>query len=101
MSGISNKEHIRNEVIRQQVKVVSIPDKMREQWLRWYGHVERREADYVGRRVQRLEVKGKCPRGKPKRRWLENEDMQKYGIDKSMAQDRKIWWERCGKANPI
>ena len=48
MSGISKKEHIRNEVIRQQMKVVAIAEKMREQRLRWYGHVQRREASYVG-----------------------------------------------------
>ena len=48
-------------------------------------------------------MKGNHLRGKPKRRWLDviKEDMQKCGVDKSMAQDRKIWRERCGKADPI
>ena len=58
MAGISKKEHIRNEDVRARTKVIAITEKMREQRLKWYGHVEKRDADYVGRRVQDMEVAG-------------------------------------------
>jgi hypothetical protein len=103
MSGISKKEHIRNEVIREQMKVMAITEKMREQRLRWYGHVQRREVDYVGKRVERLKVEGGRPRGRPKRKWIDviKEDMEKCGVDNRMTQDRVTWRQRCKKADPI
>ncbi|KAG5619410.1 hypothetical protein H5410_019234 [Solanum commersonii] len=38
--GVSDK--IRNEVIREEVGVASVVDKLREARLRWFGHVKRR-----------------------------------------------------------
>ena len=35
-----------------------------------YGHVLRREDEYVGKRVMAMEVPGKRRTGRPKRRWL-------------------------------
>ena len=43
-----------------------------ESMLKWYGHVLRREDEYVGKRVMGMEVPGKRRRGRPKRRWLDN-----------------------------
>ena len=37
-----------------------------------YGHVLRREDDYVGKRVMAMEVPGKRRRGRPNRWWLDN-----------------------------
>ena len=37
-----------------------------------YGHVLRREDEYVGKRVMAMEVPGKRRRGRPKRRWLDS-----------------------------
>ena len=62
------KLDMRHEVIRRKLKVVQLEAKMREGRLRWCGHVERREKEYVGKRVMAMEV-GKRKRGRPKRRW--------------------------------
>ena len=46
--------------------------KVQESRLKWYGHVLRREDEYVGKRVMLMEVPGKRRRGRPKRRWLDS-----------------------------
>ena len=43
MSGVTREDKIRNEYIRGSIGVASIVDKMRENRLRWLGHVLRRE----------------------------------------------------------
>ena len=46
--GMTRKDKIRNEYIRGTVKVERLGMKMREGRLRWYGHVMRRDQEYVG-----------------------------------------------------
>ena len=41
MCGHTKMDKIRNESIREKVRVASIEDKLRETRLRWYGHVLR------------------------------------------------------------
>ena len=72
MSGVTKLDRIRNERIRGTTKVGEIAKKMQENRLKWYGHVLRREYEYVGKRVMGMEVPGKRGRGRPKRRWLDN-----------------------------
>ena len=102
ISGVSLKQHLRNEVVREKVKVTAITEKMREQRLRWFGHVERREEVYVGMRVQQLQVEGTRSRGRPRLRWLDvvKEDMAESGLKKEMAQDRSLWRNLSKRADP-
>ena len=46
---VTRKDKIRNKYIRGTVKVERLGMKMREGRLRWYGHVVRRDQEYVGR----------------------------------------------------
>ncbi|KAL6582399.1 hypothetical protein OROMI_006413 [Orobanche minor] len=55
MCGHTKKDRLRNEVIREKVRVASIEDKMMENRLRWFGHVRRRPVDAPVRRI-RLEA---------------------------------------------
>ena len=75
--GVTRKDKTRNEYIRGTVKVERLGMKMREGRLRWYGHVMRRNQDYVGRKMMEMELPGKMKRGRPKRRFLDvvKEDM--------------------------
>ena len=68
--GVMRKDKIRNEYIRSIVKVERLGMKMRESRLRWYGHVIRRDLEYVGR-VMEMELSGKRKRGRPKRRFVD------------------------------
>ena len=69
--GVTRKDKIRNEYIRSTVKVERLGMKMREGRLRWYGHVMRRDQEYVGRKIMEMELSGKKRRGRPKRRFLD------------------------------
>ncbi|KAL6564597.1 hypothetical protein OROMI_016047 [Orobanche minor] len=97
MCGHTKKDRLRNEVIREKVRVASIEDKMMENRLRWFGHVRRRPVDAPVRRLESWGtsniVKG---RGKPKRTWIKliENDMRFLGIGESMAMERQIWRDR-------
>jgi hypothetical protein len=43
--------------------------KIQEKRLSWYGHIQRREEEFVTKRVLKMEVEGKRARGRPRRRW--------------------------------
>ena len=55
--GVTRKDKIRNDYIRSTVKVERLGMKMREVRLRWYGHVMRRDHEYVGNGVTGKEEK--------------------------------------------
>ena len=94
MSGFTKMDRIRNErIIRGTTKVGEISKKVQESRLKWYGHVSRREDEYVGKRVMGMEVPGKRRRGRPKRRWLDSirNDLSERGLSEEDAQDRPRW----------
>ena len=97
--GVKRKDKIRKEHIRSTVKVEQLGMKM-EGRLGWYGHVMRRDQEYVGRKMMEMELPGKRRRGRPKRRFLDlvKEDMGKVGVKKKDIEDRKMWkmMIRCG-----
>ena len=72
------------------MKVGGITEKIQESRLRWLGHVVRRDDEYVGKRISRMQV-GRKKRGRPRRRWEDcvKEDMKERGISESEA------WDRC------
>ena len=83
--GVTRKDKIRNQYIRNTVKVERLGMKMREGRLRWFGQVMRRDQDYVGRKMMEMEVPGKRKRGRPKRRFL---DVVKENMGKLMRRRR-------------
>ena len=98
--GVTRKDKIRNKHIRDTVKVERLGMKMREGRLRWYGHVMRRDQEYVGRKMMEMELPGKRKRGRPRRRFLDGvkEDMEEVGAKETDIGDRKMWrmMIRCG-----
>ncbi|KAK3563738.1 hypothetical protein QTP86_034462, partial [Hemibagrus guttatus] len=88
--GVTRQDRIRNKYIRGTAHVGRLGDKVREARLRWFGHVQRRESEYIGRRMLDMELSGRRQRGRPKRRYMDgiNEDMKLVGASVEDAEDR-------------
>uniref|UniRef100_A0A8D8WHQ5 Uncharacterized protein n=1 Tax=Cacopsylla melanoneura TaxID=428564 RepID=A0A8D8WHQ5_9HEMI len=81
------------EVITNKIKVTEVTKKIQERRLQWYGHVMRRDEDYVGRKVRRIEVEGRRGRGRPKKKWEHcvNSDLNEKGLTGDEVHDRAKW----------
>ena len=98
--GVTRKDKIRNKYIRGAVKVEQLGMKMREGRLRWYGHVMRKDQEYVGRKMMEMELLGKRKRGRTKRRFLDvvKEDMGEVGAKETYVENRTVWRKMIGYA---
>ena len=102
MCGWTRRDKIRNEKVRKVLGVTPIEDKMRENRMRWYGHVQRREESHITRRVHRINVEGKRNRGRPELRWMDivNQDMKLLKVEPMDAQDRERGRQKTSYADP-
>ena len=64
MCGVTRRDKIRNDLNRGIVKM-EVSKKAQEIRLKWYGHVMRREENYVCKSVINMEVEGR-KQGRPK-----------------------------------
>ena len=98
--GVTRKNKIINEYIRATVKVERLGMKMKESRLRWYRHVMRRDQEYVGRRMMKMELPGRRKRGRPRRIFLDvvKEDVGEVGGKETDVEDRTVWRKiiHCG-----
>ena len=94
------KRQDKKKYVRGTAKIAKLRDKLLNVRLRWYGHVKRREEDYVGKRMMDKAVPGIRKRGRPKRRWIDlvREDMKRVGTREGDEVDRVKWrlLSRCG-----
>ena len=91
--GVTRKDKIINEHIRGTVKVEQLGMKMREGRLRWYRYVMRRDQEYVGKKIMKMELPGKRRRGRPKRRFLDvvKENIGEVGAKETDVENRTAW----------
>ncbi|KAI5109063.1 hypothetical protein C0J45_0460, partial [Silurus meridionalis] len=98
--GVTKMDKIRNEFIRGTAHVGGFGDKVREARLRWFGHVQRRDMNYIGRRMLRMEPPGRRRRERPRRRFMDvvREDMQVVGVKEADVEERVVCRRmiRCG-----
>src|SRR5664279_5045026 len=70
MCGVSLKDRKSSEELRQWLEIDNVAGVIRRNRLRWFGHVERKDVDWV-KACQRLEVSGRRGRGRGKQTWRE------------------------------
>ena len=67
MCGHTLMDRIRNQEFRDKLGATPIFGKMREDRLRWFGHVQRKTLAALLRRVENIIVEGKRSRGRSMR----------------------------------
>ena len=77
-------------------------EKTREARLGWYGHLRRKDDEYIGRRMLRIELPGKRKRGRPKRRFMDvvKEDMAEVEVTEKDTVDRNNWRRKISCRDP-
>ena len=95
---VSRREHLRNEDIRRILHNTPINEVKRSGCLRWFGHVQRREANNVTRRVMELTISSARRQGRPKKTWHQQmkEDVTGVNVTQDIALDRNEWRRRAG-----
>ena len=91
--GHTLRDDVRNENIKDTLRVESITERCRKARLRWFGHVKRRDQDYVRTNTLVIVTPGRRKRGRPKQRWMDcvNRDMRATGTTKDEVRDRTGW----------
>ncbi|KAM2360015.1 hypothetical protein ACFXTH_002458 [Malus domestica] len=103
MCGHTRKDKIRNEDIQGKVGVAEIEGNMRENRLRWFGHVQRRPTDAPIKRCDYgTEVQGRRGRGRPRKTLEETlrKDLEYLDLTEDMTQDRAQWRSKIHIADP-
>lgn len=98
--GVTRRERMRNEDIRQELKVTELREKIRESRLRWYGHVKRMEENEFVRWAAERREPGTRKRGRPRKRWMDcvRDDGRVVDLDK--VDDRIEWREVSRRPDP-
>uniref|UniRef100_H3AD39 Reverse transcriptase domain-containing protein n=1 Tax=Latimeria chalumnae TaxID=7897 RepID=H3AD39_LATCH len=88
--GVTLRDKLRNEHIREQLGVESVLDIIERTQLRWFGHVKN------GPSSTGSKVSGKRSRGHPRKRWLENveQGIRKRGLSMAVVEERKMYEDR-------
>jgi len=88
---------------RERVGVAPIVEKLVENRLRWFGHVDRRPVDAVVRRVDQMEESHvKRGRGRPRKTIRETirKDLEVNELDPNLVYDRTLWRNLIHVADP-
>ncbi|VDO67406.1 unnamed protein product [Haemonchus placei] len=100
--GWTRLDRVKNEAVRTAMQTAPIQLYMREQRLRWFGHVLRRPQSRPIREAMEFEAQGKRPRGTPKKRWRDviKKDLAEAKVKAEDAVDRMKWRRLRRTADP-
>jgi hypothetical protein len=110
MLGVSLRDRIRNQVIRQRTKVTDIAHRISMLLWQWAGHISRRTDNRRGKRVLEWRPRlGKRSVGRPQARW--SDDLRRSRRSSEMARHWRAyaqqwtvvgwwwWWYRVWNLN--
>ncbi|XP_047990709.1 uncharacterized protein LOC125229811 [Leguminivora glycinivorella] len=99
--GVTRLDKVRNEFVRGSFKVAPVADKLKENRLRWFGHINRRGDDYSVKTALNILTK---PRGRGSSLstwWTRIEkDLKALNISPTTTQDRRSWRLRTRRPDP-
>ena len=93
MCGHKMMDRIKNQEFREKLGVAPIYAKMRDNKLRSFGHVQRKNLDAPVRRIENIIVEGKKSRRRPRRTCEEQikNDLHDLNLFKDLTMDRGSW----------
>src|SRR5437867_3309594 len=93
MSGVTLKDRRPSEDLRRGLGIEGMDGVVRRGRLRWFGHVERKEADDWVSKCRNVKVVGGVGRRRRRKTWMEcvTNDMKECGLKQEYAQDRSLW----------
>ena len=96
--GLTLLDRVQNEEILRMVGLPGIEEVLRSRRLRWFGHIQRREANSTIKRILNWEMVSNRVRGRPRKSWRKqiDEDLRSRGITADMALNRELWRTRTG-----
>ena len=93
MCGKTMLDKIKNQEFREKLGVAPLSAKMRENRLRWFGHVQRKPLEAPVRRIETFIVEGKRSRGTPKKTWVEQikDELRELHLSEDLTRDMNSW----------
>ncbi|XP_065562491.1 uncharacterized protein LOC136028572 [Artemia franciscana] len=92
IARITCTEHVTNEEVRRRLKSPdTILNKIKQQQLRWLGHVKRIDHDRLPKISLEGTIDGSRPRRRPSKRWIENFDRNRIVELTRTAHDRTTY----------
>lgn len=97
IQGKTRRDRIRNEVFREQLKIIPIQTTIEQSQIRWLGHIQRMGNERMVKRIYEAREVSKRKRGRPRNTWKEEvrSALEARGLTwnevPNLAQDRKEW----------
>jgi hypothetical protein len=92
--GHTRRDRVRNDDIREKLRVTPVEEKLVQHRLRWFGHMQQRPTEVpIHNGVIRQTGNKKRARGRPNLIWEESmkRDLKDWCITKELALDRREW----------
>ena len=95
--GVTRRDRIRNEVIRDSLKVQTILSIVERNQLRWFGHILRMPDTRDVKRMYQWKPTNKRPLGRPRKRFkdqikeITSKEIVDFSTVELLTQDRSEW----------
>ena len=72
VEGVSRIDRVRNADVREVVRQEDVMEKVKRKQRTWKENLEKMEDDRLVKKVYTKEIVGKRPRGRPRKKWIDN-----------------------------
>ena len=96
--GVKAEDRVSTSTLYDKLSIPHLNLVMRQNRLRWAGHVHRSES--WTNKCQQIGIEGSKCKGRPRKSWKETirEDLSAWNLTMDMADDRSLWRERLRDA---